>query len=141
MSDQATAPATNSPQINMEERVAQFLVLRDQIDAMKEDLKERLKPYNEAKKMMEAMFLGWLSETKQTSARTEAGTVHILDRQSATIEDADAFRKWIIANEFWHMIDWKANAPQVADWIVQNDGQIPPGLKYSIFRTAGVRRS
>jgi len=138
MTDQATA---TSQSMDVEARITQYLVIRDTIAAKKKELEEALKPYNEAKKLMEGMFLAYLSEHNQTSATTEAGTVHILDRLSATVEDMDLFRKYIVANELWHLVDWKANAPKVEEWIGENDGNIPPGLKFGRFRTTSVRRS
>lgn len=132
---------TGSEPFDVETRVGQYIEIRDTIAAKKKALEEELKPYNEAKRLMESMFLAFLSETKQTSAATLHGTVHLTDKNSATVEDMDLFRKFIVDNELWHLVDWRANAPQVAEYAAKNDGALPPGVKYTTFRTTGVRRS
>jgi len=141
--NQSPTPQSNSPPaaFNVEERVAQYVQIRDMKKAIKERHEAELRPYNDALKLMESLLLGYLSETKQTAARTEAGTTHILDRPSATIEDGDAFRTFVIDNRYWHLVDWKANAPQVNEYQAAHDGMVPPGVKFTVFRTAGVRRS
>jgi len=127
--------------MNIEARIEQYLAIRDKMDDMKKAHEAELAPYKEAKKLMEGMFLVWLLEHKSTSNTTDAGTVHILEKLSATIEDGDAFRKFVIANEAWHLIDWKANAPKVDEHQAANGGKLPPGIKFSRWRTTSVRRS
>lgn len=141
MSEQGKANSGNNPVMNVEARIGQYLALRDKVAEKKKALEAELKPYTAAMKLLEGMFLGYLSETKQTSARTATGTTYILDRTSATVEDAAVFRQHIVDNQLWHLVDWRANAPKVEEWSEANEGALPPGIKFTRFRTTGVRRS
>lgn len=134
-----TQPSTQT--IDLDQRVAQYVAIRDRISEMKEELAAKLKPLQEAKALLEAMFLAHLTATNQTAARTESGTAHIVDKLSATIEDPGTFKQFVIDNELWDLVDWRANAPTVAEYAETHEGELPPGIKFNRYRTTGVRRS
>jgi hypothetical protein len=49
------------------------------------------------------------------------------------------FRRFVIDQENWEMIDWRANAPSVATYIEDN-GDVPPGVNFRQVAVVGVRR-
>lgn len=121
--------------------IAKYLQLRDKIKAIKDRHKEELAPYNEAKDMLEAMFLKHLIAVGSDSSATKGvGTVYRTTKRSATIQDQTEFRKFVIDNNAWDLVDLKANAPAVADFIDQSSAP-PPGVNYSEHVEIGVRRN
>ena len=119
-------------------RVSQLLQLRDKIDAVKKRHKAELKPFNEAKEQLEAMMLEYLSSQNAKSMRTGTGTFFEINTRSATVKDTGAFRDFVTSGN-WDLADLRANAPNVADYITEHDGEIPPGVNFSIRRTLGCR--
>jgi hypothetical protein len=121
-------------------RVGQFVKLRDKIAEIKKAQKEFLKPYNETLEQLNAVLLAHLISVNTNSASTDAGTVYKNEKKSASLADPEAFRKFVIANQLFDLIDWKANVTAVEDYI--NEKELPPpGVNYSSTFVAGVRRS
>ncbi|WP_020095734.1 hypothetical protein [Methylobacterium sp. 285MFTsu5.1] len=121
--------------------IAKYLQLRDKIKAIKDRHKAELAPYNEAKEVLEGMFLRHLNTVGSDSSATKGvGTVYRTTKRSATIQDIEEFRKFVLANGAWDLVDFKANAPAVADFVEQSAAP-PPGVNFSQSFEVGVRRS
>ena len=89
---------------------------------------------------MPAWMLERLNDLGGDSVKTPHGTAYRTARRSATIADGDVFRKYVIDNQMFDLVDWRANAGAVDDFINDNGSQ-PPGVNYSVAYTVGVRRS
>jgi hypothetical protein len=121
-------------------RIGQFVKLRDKINEIKKQQKEFLKPYNETLEQLNGVLLAHLNTVNGNSVSTDAGTAYRSEKKSASLADPEAFRKFVIANQLFDLIDWKANVTAVEDYI--NEKELPPpGVNYSSTFVAGVRRS
>jgi len=116
-------------ELDLERRIAQLRQLRAKIDAIEEEHKEKMSPYEVAKKKLEGALMQWLLEHKVKTANTAAGNITAVDNTTYPIEDQLAFREFIIENREWDMLDWKANKTVVDGYIKENNGGIPPGLR------------
>lgn len=121
-----------------EERVAQYRQLRDVIREKEKALEEELAPMKKVLEQLGNVLLQMLNKSGQEAARTKAGTAYITEKVSATIEDADAFRRHVIGGEAWDLIDWRVNKTAAKDFVNENN-QAPPGVNYSTIRVVGVR--
>lgn len=119
--------------------IGKLVALKDKIEALEEEHKERMRPYKEMKDKLERNILGYLLEIKAQNVSTTAGTASVLHRKSASLEDPQAFMDYVIANQAWDLIDRKANAKAVEDFIHAHGVQ-PPGAKFSDSLTLGLRR-
>lgn len=142
MNDQVTQPSNpdEQTQIDVEGCVALYVELRDKKAELTEKLKEDLKPYNEGMEKLEAVLLKHLQDTGTKSAATTAGTVYQRVERSATIKDKLAFSEFVIANQLFDLIDWRANKVQVFDHIEKSQADVP-GVNTQSFMTVGVRRA
>jgi hypothetical protein len=136
MTDQAT-PLTNT--IDVEKRVEQYIKLRD----LKADIKSRhedeLKPVTETMVMIEDELKSALQQVNATNMKTDAGTVSLTTKASASAADIDAFWTWIITQGAFDMLDKKPNVTAITEYVKQN-GVAPPGVNYSTYQGIGVRR-
>lgn len=131
--------------IDFEKRVRQFVAIRDLIAAKTEVFNAEVADLKKMRDALGGVLLGYLRKTRQLSARTEAGTVSISEKDSATVEDAAAFRQFCIERD-WSLADLRANASRVRSWMEEHKGDgamgpPPPGVKFSTWVTVGVRRS
>lgn len=129
-----------SPPENFEILVEQYVRLRDTLKKADEDHKEKTKAAREYRDQLEAKLLAKLNEAGGDSVKTKEGTVYRTTRRSASVADGDTFRKFIIEQELFDLVDWRANAPAVADFI-EEEGAPPPGINFSTSFTVGVRRA
>lgn len=119
--------------------IARLVKLKDKIKALDDEHEERLKPYKEHRDRLERLILGHLLESNAKNVSTDFGTASVLHRKSASLEDPQAFMNYVIENEAWDLIDRKANAKAVEDFIQSNNSP-PPGVKFSDALTLGLRR-
>jgi hypothetical protein len=129
-----------SPPDNIDELVDQFIKLRDKLDAADKAHKEKTATAREYRMLLEAKLLERLNDIGGQSVKTEHGTVYRSTKKSATMADGELFRNFVRSMELFDLVDWKANANAVADYIEQNNVP-PPGINYSTHFTVGVRRS
>lgn len=140
----------NVQPLDLNTRVQQYVSLRDKIKEIRSRHKEELKPFVETLEKLNSIILNLLDQAGTESARTKNGTAYKTLKHSATIADKSAFWDFIYANKQWDLMDYKANAPAVNDFIVKlkeaakNDPNIipapPPGVNYSEYWEVGVRR-
>lgn len=132
-----TAPA---PQINIEHRIEQYIQLRDIIKKLDDEHKAKMKPYRETLETLNGVMLDHLNTIGGDSVKASSGTVYRTTKKSASIEDGDAFMRHVIGSEAWELLDRKANASAVEAFVEEN-GVLPPGVKWSSTQVVGVRRA
>jgi len=128
-----------SNEIDISDLAAKFVKLRDKMKEIEAKHEEELKPYRDMRVQLEGVFNDALTKANVLSMRTAGGTISATERASATVEDMDAFRTFVVNMGEWDLADLRANAPKVKAWSAENK-QLPPGVKYAAIRTISVRR-
>jgi hypothetical protein len=130
------------PQIDADaqKRIEQFVAVRDKIAAIKAEHEKQLAPLTE----IQTILTGWLQDFMDKigcdSIKTSNGTCYKSSRYTASVADGEAFMNYIIANSKYELLDRRANATAVRDFVEQT-GALPPGVNLSAIRTVGVRRA
>lgn len=124
----------------IDELVNQMVRTRDRLKEADDAHKEKTKVARDYKERLEAALLAKLNEVGGESVKTAHGTVYRTTRRSATIADGGTFREFVISNEAFDLVDWKANANACDDFI-KNEGTPPPGVNFTTAFTVGVRRA
>lgn len=117
-----------------------YIKLRDKKKERDEAHKESLKPLVQMMDQIEAGLLEFINASGANSFASDAGTAYKSEQVSATIEDKEAFRNFVVETQQWDALDWKANKGFVKDYLEENE-ESPPGLKISKINTIGVQRS
>lgn len=125
---------------NIDDLVSQYIRLRDKIKEVEDAHKEKLKNAKEHLDSLNNTLLDRLNQLGGESVKTQHGTVYRTTRRSASITDGDTFRQFVIANEAFDLVDWRANAIAVDDFIKDQNAP-PPGVNFSTTYTVGVRRA
>lgn len=125
---------------SMDDLISQYITLRDRIADADKAHKEKLAPAKEYMKLLEGKLLEQLNAVGGENVKTKAGTAYRTTRKSATIADSEAFRGYVINHQAFDIVDWRANAPAVEDFI-KSHGSPPPGVNLTLAHTVGVRRA
>lgn len=131
-----TEPAA-SP--DMEELVALYVTVRDRLRELEKEHEKRIEPLKERQNQLSGKIMDILDGLNTQSMRTKQGTCYTSTRYSASLADADAFMKFIIANNKFELLDRRANATAVKDYVASN-GIVPPGCNLTALKTLGVNR-
>lgn len=126
-------------EIDVADLAAKYVKLRDKIKEIEKQHEEALAPFREMKAQLEGVFATKLDEANVQSMKTAGGTITGTVRNSAVVEDMDAFRTFVVNMGEWDLADLRANAPAVKTWSEENKS-LPPGVKFSSMRTISVRR-
>jgi hypothetical protein len=141
MSDTTTVDISQIPlPENVDELVSQYVRLRDRIKEADDAHKKKTAGARELLEKLNGKMLERLNDLGGESVKTSAGTVYRTTKKSASIADGDLFRGWVIENGAYDVVDWKANANAVEDFI-KAEGTPPPGVNYSQTYLVGVRRA
>lgn len=132
--------ALPEPPENFDELVDQVVRLRDKIKAADDAHKQRTATARAYKERLEAKLLERLNSVGGDSIKTPHGTAYRTTRRNASIADGGAFREFVVSQNAFDLVDWRANAPAINDYIRANKSP-PPGVNYSETYTVGVRRS
>lgn len=120
-------------------RVGQFIKLRAAIDDLKEQHKAALAPWEQAIAKVEADLDRLVREAGASSIRTKLGTVVLSTRYTATLQDPDAFMKFVVDNKAFDMIDRRANATAVRAYVEEHSA-LPPGCNLNALSSVSVRK-
>lgn len=124
---------------SIEQRTAQYVHLRDIIKEQDDAHKKKMEPM---RKLLDDLNV-WLHNELKTlgidKVSSDAGTVYITSKKSASIADLEAFWNFVVANQAFDLIDKKANATAVEEFAKHNK-QLPPGINFSQVNVVGVRR-
>lgn len=125
--------------IDVRSLVANYIKLRDYKKKADDDFEASMVRVNEAMKKLEAQALDYMSNTGAESIATEAGTVYRNTKYTATVQDKEAFRKFVEEHGEWEALDMRANKTYVREMMTA--GNPVPGVTLSAINTVGVRRS
>lgn len=117
-----------------------YVQLRDRIQAEDKAHSERMAKPRETLERLNGRMLEILQQAGVSSMKSNAGTVYVTIKTSATLSDKDAFRSYIIENQDFELADIRPAKSAVQDYVVAHDGNLPPGVNYTQVNVVGVRR-
>ncbi len=119
--------------------VEMYIALRDAKKKADDEFKKSMERTNQGLEKLENLLLAKLQELDCDSLACKSGTVYRNTQNSATVEDKEAFREWLLKNGEWAAADMRANKAVVREML--EAGKEVPGVKFTSILTVGVRRA
>lgn len=121
--------------------IEEYIRLRDAKSAAADKIKKFIQEnYTARMDIIEGLLMQQLDEVNADSLKTEHGTAFKKVETSVTVADGAAFSRYVIGEEKWELIDFRANKTAVKDFVEANDGNLPPGLNFTQELIINVRR-
>ena len=117
-----------------------YLMCRDSKELTKRLKAEWDAPVNSLMDTIGRKMLEVLERTKQEGAKTSAGTISKTKKYSATVADWNVLLEWIQQHDAFHMLK-KDIAKEAIKSYMEEHGEIVPGVNFTTWIEAGVRRS
>lgn len=133
-------PLVVAMQSTVDKKVGQFVQIRDMIRKVKERHEQELKEFLEVQAQLQGWLEAFMTNSGSTGVKTAHGTCYKSTRFTASLADPDAFMKFVIANNAYDLLDRRANAVAVKDYVKENNGNLPPGVNLNAISSVGVRR-
>lgn len=127
-----------SEKVNIQERVKQYVQLRDGYDAAKKEFDAKTKRIKEAIAKLEAEFLDHLNKEGLKNIGADTGTVYKIPRYSVSVKDREEYLRYVFSTKNLEALDVRANKKVVKDLLEK--GEEVPGIKYTESTQIGVRR-
>ncbi len=137
----STVPRTDGqPVPELDKLIDRYIKLRDHKKALEAKHKAELAPFVQLMDEVEGVLLTYMQQAGVNSVNTPGGTAYQSVRLSATIKDGSAFRSYVLSNHAFDLVDWRANANAVFDYVNEHGGAPPPGVQPSSRVTVNFRR-
>lgn len=124
---------------DMDKRVAQYIAVRDKLRALDARHEAEIKPLLEIQQILSGKLEEFLATNKLDNSKTAHGTFYRSTRYTASLADPDIFMTFVKANSKFELLDRRANATAVHDYVKEHN-QLPPGCNLNAIQSIGVRR-
>ena len=121
--------------------VEHYLVLRDTKSRMDAEPKARVAEIDAQMKNAEAYFLHYLNETGQSGGKFPAGTLVVKTKTQTALKDRSAFSEYVKSSGQLELMQMRVSSTAVAEYMEQNNNQLPPGVEVTQVRAVEIRRA
>jgi AAA+ superfamily predicted ATPase len=125
--------------MDMEKRVGQYVAIRDEIRAIEERHKEELKKPNELLEKLAGVIHKFLDAHNLEMLRTDAGTCYISTTWRSSVQDPDAFMRFVIENREFDLLERRSSSTAVKAYVEEHN-ILPVGVNLNAISSVGVRR-
>lgn len=138
----ANQSAAQAGKVTPEMVIAVYIRTRDKISQLKKKHEDEVAALKELQAKRERYLGGAMNDVGAESLKTGAGTVFFDWKDSATVDDGEAFKDWVQAD--WerrkHFLPNSVSKAAVKD--LHEEGQMsPPGVSYKRFKSVKIRRA
>ena len=126
--------------MNANDIIEKYIAYRDFIDKREGELKDQLKPYRDAMKVLEAAMNKNLSDANAESLRTDAGTAYFSEVMSVSTVDRSALFDYVKSHGAFDLLTSAVAKDQVREFMSSHDGQQPPGVNVTFVKKVNFRR-
>lgn len=125
-------------QHTVDSRVETYIKVRTILKQKKAEYEKSIEALVDLQNGLTDWLQTFLENSKVDSAKTKHGTVYKSTKYSASLADPEAFMAFVKANDRFDLMDRKANAVAVKEYVEANT-TLPPGVNLTALRTVGVR--
>lgn len=139
--DSSDMPVPATPGVpDLNKLIDSYVALRDRKREIEAKHKAELAPYTKVMNEIEGRMLEYMQQSGMSSVNTPGGTAYQSTKRSASIKDGMAFRNFVVEQGAFSLVDWRANANAVFEYIAEHDGVAPPGVNPTSRVTVNFRR-
>lgn len=120
--------------------VAHYITLRDHKTKLDAEHKARVGEIDAQMKNAESFLLGHMNETNQKNAGFTAGSVIVGEKVVPGFDDKAATMQFIKDTGNVELLQQRLSSTAVKEYMEQNSGLLPPGIKIAVERTVTIRR-
>ncbi len=124
---------------DIDKRIGQYIEVRDALKRVEEKYDLERKPLQELQETLAGIIRTFMDANNLENLKTSSGTAYTSVRYTASLADPEAFMEFVRRSGKFELMDRKANATAVRDFVKENNG-LPAGCNLNAVQTLGVRR-
>ena len=122
------------------ELMSLYIKLRDRIDAEAKAFKQEAAKRVALLTQIEGVLLERLQERGTTNTASQDAVAFIEESTFCGVSDWDALLDYIMSEEQIQFLNHAVNKSAVAEYMRENDGDLPPGVKWTVEKSLKIRR-
>ena len=126
--------------MNYEDAAKKYCELRDEVERIEKDAKAKKAEIKKIMVDIENWFTLKAQEEGLKTIPTTCGTAYWTVHSRATVADPDVFRRFVIDNSAWDLMETRASSLAVKSY-VEAHGAPPPAINYSTVRVFNLRQT
>jgi hypothetical protein len=125
--------------ITIDKVIGKYIELRDELKVIGERHAAELKPVQEQMDKLESWLLASLIQSGVDSFKTSVGTAYKSVTMSTKMDDREAFLA--VATEHPYLTDIRVSKSGVQEYMENNGGAVPAGVKIDNHTKVNIRRA
>lgn len=122
------------------ELMSLYIKLRDRIDAEAKAFKQEAAKRVALLTQIEGVLLERLQERGTTNTASQDAVAFIEESTFCGVSDWDALLDYIMSEEQIQFLNHAVNKSAVVEYMRENDGDLPPGVKWTVEKSLKIRR-
>lgn len=138
---QAPAPKANEGEALCNQMVAEYMMLRTDLEAMVDRHKAEAAPLKEQLEKAEGAIQAYLNANGMDGFKANGATVYTEKVMRANIGDKSALNQFIMESGDVELLQTRLSTTVLKEWMAGHDGQVPPGVQVQYERAVRVRKA
>lgn len=126
--------------VNIDTVIAKFVALRDDVDRIEKEAKEKKKPIEDAMATLSSALMKLCNDQGVKQFKSAAGTAFITTVSRCSAPGFEETLEHIKATGAYQLLNRAVNKTAVQEYI-NTHGQPPPGVKWDVAQEIQVRRA
>jgi hypothetical protein len=111
-----------------EKLISTYIRYREHVAALKAEVAEKIKPFEDAMRTIENAAAVLAKETGQIALKSESGTAFPVTQNRVRVDNRAAFHEFVFANNADYMLTAHVSKEAVLEWQKNHEGKLPPGI-------------
>ncbi|WP_055128450.1 hypothetical protein [Pseudomonas mediterranea] len=141
LDSQAPAPKANEGEALSNQMVAEYMMVRDEIEAMNDKHKTEMKPLKDRMTAIEGSIQAYLNDNHMDGFKANGATVYTERVLRANIGDKSALNQFIMQTGNVELLQTRLSTTVLKEYMSANNDQVPPGVKVDFERAVRVRKA
>lgn len=126
--------------MKVSELIDLYISLRDAIEVETRKFKERIAVAVERMEMAEQVINEKMVEIGTESTTSQNGTAFRAKQTRCQVSDWDSLLDFIKLGEGWEFLNHAVNKSAVDEYMKENEGKVPPGVKWDEVQVLQIRK-
>lgn len=140
LDSQAPAPKANEGEALSNQMVAEYMMVRGEIEAMADRHKNELAPLKDRMVAIEGAIQKYLNDNGMDGFKANGATVYTERVMRANIGDKAALNQFILETGDVELLQTRLSTTVLKEWMATHNDQVPPGVKVDYERAVRVRK-
>jgi len=119
--------------------IDKYIQMRDAVDEETNKFKSKIKDATDVADLIEAVLMEKMDQTGLQSGSSTSGTAYFADKTMCGVGDWDELLPFIMQGNP-QFLNKAVNKTAVKEYMEENDGALPPGVRWDVERVLQIRK-